>query len=346
MRTWTTIGAAAVLALTALAARAEGLELGDEAPDLEVTGWVQGEELQISENPEKRVRVVQFFNTYDQGCVRASKDLEKLHTEMGPKGVDLVAVTTQAADAAEEFLAKHPVTYRVAVDQYNNTNAAFMKGVHRLPFAFVIDREGRIAWTGAPEEGLRKVVEEVVEGTYDVDRARKIADLRNKLFQTLQKRKPEEMAAAADALLEVEPSDGFARSIRLSAFEQQDDVEGYRKWMEEYAKRSNDEAETLSWMAWRLVSSGDMAWRMPGLAFDTSTRALELTERKNADMLDTHARVLFELGLLEQAVAVAKESVAIDENDDAKARLAHYESCLELRKKVEKEADKGKRKRR
>lgn len=338
-------GAVAAVALCALGriATAEGLELGNEAPELEVTEWIQGDELKIAENPAKHVRVIQFFNTYDQACAKAAPDLEKLHAELGPKGVDLVAITTQAAEAAREFLGKRELTYRVAVDQYNNTNAVYMKGVHRLPFAFVIDQEGRIAWTGAPDEGLRKVVEEVLAGTYDVERARTVASLRNALFQTFQKQKPEEMAAAADALLEVEPTDSLARNIRMQVFQQQDDVAGYKEWMKAYAKRANDDAETLSWTAWRLVSSGDMAWRDPQLAHETSVRAVELSESKSADILDTHARVLYEVGLLEEAIETAKASLAIEEDDDAKARLAHYETCLELQKKLKPAGKKKKR---
>lgn len=343
MRSWSAIGTALVLGLAAVTARAEGLALGDESPDLEVTAWVQGDEIQISANPDKRVRVVQFFNTYDQGCVKAVPDLETLHKELTEKGVDLVAVTTQGEDAAQEFVTNREITYRVAVDQYNNTNAVFMKGVRRLPFAFVIDGEGRVAWMGAPDEGLRKIVEEVLDGTYDVDKARKVAELRSKLYETFQRQKPAEMAAAADALLAVEPTDDLARTIRLNAFEQEDDVEGYLAWMQKYAKGADDDAKTLSWMAWRLVSRGDMEWRDVALAHQVSTRAVELSEEKDGDILDTHARVLFELGMLEEAIKVAKQSIALEDEDSAKGRLAHYEKCLELQKKLKKAGGKKKR---
>jgi peroxiredoxin len=342
MRRWTAWAAAAALTLAGSAASA-ALELGDEAPELEVTEWIQGEELQIASNPAKRVRIVQFFNSYDQGCVKAVPDLEKLHTELGPEGVDLIAVTTQAGDAAREFIEKHEPTFRLAVDQYNNTNAAYMKGIHRLPMAFVIDQENRIAWIGSPAEGMRKVVEEVLDGTYDVEKAKQVSELRNALFQTLQKQKPEEMAKAADALLEVEPTDSFARSIRLQVFEQEDDVDGYFEWMKAYVEQQKDEAEVQSWVAWRLVSRGDMAWRDPELAHQCSTRAVELSRSENADMLDTHARVLYEIGLFDEAIEAAKASLKIEEDDDVKGRLAHYEKCLALQKKLGKSSGKKKR---
>ena len=346
MRTWNAIGAAVVLALASVTARAAELELGDESPDLEVTAWIQGDEVQISENPDKRIRVVQFFNSYDQGCVTAAPDLEKLHTELTPKGVDLIAVTTQGEDAAREFVTNRKITYRVAVDQYNNTNAVFMKGVRRLPFAFVVDRDGRVAGMGAPDDGLRKIVEEVIDGTYDVDKAKKVAELRSALFQALQKQKPEEMAAAADAMLAVEPTDNLARSIRFQVFEQGDDVEGYLAYMKDYADKLKDDPKSLSWIAWRLVNSGNMAWRDVALAHQVSTRALELSEEKDGDILDTHARVLFELGLLEDAIRVAKQSIVLEDEDAAKSRLAHYEKCLELQKQLKKAADGSKKKRR
>ena len=57
-------------------------------------------------------------------------------------------------------------------------------------------------------------------------------------------------------------------------------------------------------------------------------RAVELTKSADADALETYARVLFTLGLLDQAIAEQKKAVALEEKDQGhKQILKWFEAC-------------------
>ncbi len=334
--------AALALAASALPARAaDELSLGDEAPELECTNWVRGAELKLGDG-SGRVRVIEFFNTFDADCAKAVKVLEDVQKEYGAQGLDVVSISTQGPTAVKEFLDAHAGTFRVALDEYDNTNAAYMKGVFKLPHAFVVDRGRRVVWAGEPGDEMKKIVGKVLGGTFDLDAVLRVQKLTTELVRKLQKTSDHDgIAKAADDLLAAEPSNDFALNWRIWIFEQKNDVAGYRAWIRDRMAAAKDDADVLSRVAWRLVTRGDFQWREVEVALDASRRAVELTQEKDADKLDTLARVWFELGMLENAVETEKKAVALDADDeDYKGRLTHYEACLELRKKVEKPAPK------
>jgi hypothetical protein len=53
-------------------------------------------------------------------------------------------------------------------------------GIRGIPHAFIVDKQGRIVWDGHPMANLEKVLDEIVAGKYDLDKARKKSAARAK----------------------------------------------------------------------------------------------------------------------------------------------------------------------
>jgi hypothetical protein len=95
------------------------------------------------------------------------------------------------------------------------------------------------------------------------------------------------------------------------------------------------DAAALNNMAWRLATDGDLAWRDPALAHRLAKKAVEVSGGKDAGIVDSYARVLFEIGLLDRAIEEQKKAVALDAAADGlKETLAYYEACAALKKEV------------
>lgn len=94
--------------------------------------------------------------------------------------------------------------------------------------------------------------------------------------------------------------------------------------------------ELLNALAWAILTEESFKVRDLALATKLAKSAVDNSEGKNAAILDTYARALFDSGKVTDAVENQKKAVAISSNADEKAEL---EATL---KKYQATADKGK----
>ena len=99
---------------------------------------------------------------------------------------------------------------------------------------------------------------------------------------------------------------------------------------ERIMKANWDNAQTLNMLAWTVADDGDVAERNLSFAMKAAARAVELTDNKDASVLDTLARVYWEqaqearnmaVTLQEQAIAIAQEGPM---KDSLESTLAGY----------------------
>ena len=90
---------------------------------------------------------------------------------------------------------------------------------------------------------------------------------------------------------------------------QMDQPEKAYAWGHEIAKKNWDEAMVLNQMAWFVVDSPTVKTRDLAFAHKLASRANELTEDKDAAILDTFARVYYEQGDLKNAIRIQKKAV-------------------------------------
>jgi thiol-disulfide isomerase/thioredoxin len=162
------------------------LEIGKPAPRLTIAEWVKGEP--VPEFKKGRAYVVEYWATWCVPCIRNVPHLAELQEKYKS---DLTVIGISSADKSADVVHKFmegdngkKMTYTVAIDSGQTTSQAYMGavGATGIPYAFVVDKAGNVAWHGHPADGMDEVVEGVTKGTFD---ARKYADDRKKFEEAV-----------------------------------------------------------------------------------------------------------------------------------------------------------------
>jgi peroxiredoxin len=332
------LGSLAVLLVGSAVSSAWALDVGDKAPALDIKTWVQGDPVVIADGAGKKVFVVEFWATWCGPCKESIPHLSKLAEKFKGQGLEVVGVSTEELDTVKEFAKDGKFKYHVAVDNDKNTNGAYMEGVPGIPHAFVVDQQGVVVWAGHPMAGLDAVVEKVLAGKFDMAKAKQIAGMHKDLESVLTSSRGQDLdgiAAACDKILDAAPEDSQAFDIRSKVYRAKQDVAGFKALVAKIVPKVDSDWRALNSVAWQIATDGDMNWRDIATAFKAAKRAVEVSQSKESDPLDTLARVYAEAGLIDQAIETQKKAVALDASDEgAKKTLAYYESCAELRKQV------------
>ncbi|MHC4102180.1 MAG: redoxin family protein, partial [Planctomycetota bacterium] len=170
MRLSNVIVAALALALSAAAlGRPEKLAVGDQAPGLNIDVWVKGSEVKITPG---KVYVIEFWATWCVPCKKSIPHLTELQKKYGRDKLVIVGISDEPQETVEPFVQKQGdnMDYVVATDRRNGTNRAWMKasGMEGVPAAFIVDRQGKIAYIGRPnEESFYLTLASVMSGRYD-----------------------------------------------------------------------------------------------------------------------------------------------------------------------------------
>jgi len=209
-----------VAALTLAATSAYADQIGDKAKALNISEWVKGQQVDVTDG--KNVYVVEFWATWCPPCRKSIPHLTELQKEYKDKNVVFVGVSTEDLKTVQPFVEKQgdDMNYTVAVDDANKTSKNYMTAFdqHGIPTAFIVNKDGRIAWVGHPMS-LDEVIGKVVDGTYDLEKAIKEDELRAK------------------------------KANLLTAFGKSTDKEELTKIAKEYIGLTEKDAESLSTLA-------------------------------------------------------------------------------------------------
>jgi thiol-disulfide isomerase/thioredoxin len=149
------------------------LKVGDLAPPLKVTKWLQGPEVKKFE-PGK-VYVVEFWAVWCGPCIGAMPHLAELQAEYKEKNVTVIGFTSrdilgkpehsekEVAEFMERRGKKFGYTFAYADDGTTAESWLTAAGREGIPCTFVVDKAGRIAYIGHPMF-LSAVLPKVVEG--------------------------------------------------------------------------------------------------------------------------------------------------------------------------------------
>lgn len=231
------------------------LKLGDKAPEFKVAAFLKGEPLTGFE--KGKVYVVEFWATWCQPCLANIPHLSAIAEKYAGKGLSVYGVSVMertgvSADSMQRFIQNATgakMKYNVAWDgegalmKKNWLDAAEQRGI---PFAFVVDQEGRIAWKGYPAS-LDKVLPAILDRRWDIvkqaaeeeDNARLAKFDGNEVVKLLNPYMGKDYPGAMrvlDSLLEKEPrllyfpKFGHFRTYSLLATDTQAGIEYARTW--------------------------------------------------------------------------------------------------------------------
>ncbi len=147
------------------------LKVGDKAPPLVATKWLQGAE--VKGFAQGKVYVVEFWATWCGPCIVMMPHMGELQREYRSQGVTFIGFSakdpnnTQAKVSAMVEKRGPKLGYTFAYGDDRETYNAWMKAAGRngIPCCFVVNKQGKIAYIGHPMY-LDAVLPKVVSGKW------------------------------------------------------------------------------------------------------------------------------------------------------------------------------------
>jgi peroxiredoxin len=133
---------AATVLLCSVACQDRTATLETRAPDF-VLEDTNGKRFYLSAQKGTAV-LLNFWSVYCVPCIREMPHLQKLHEELGTRGITVVGVCTDPGEEGrlESYLEDLGVTYRVLLDR--DSTVARLYSVTVLPTTYVIDTSGSV----------------------------------------------------------------------------------------------------------------------------------------------------------------------------------------------------------
>jgi thiol-disulfide isomerase/thioredoxin len=332
-------------------AQSTTLKVGDSAPAIKVAKWVKGDA--VPSLDKGKIYVVEFWATWCGPCKVSIPHLTELHKKFGDKATFIgVSSFENKWDGVEPFVKSEgdQMDYDVAMDKIdkptdregfmakNWMDAAKQNGI---PTAFVVDKEGKVAWIGHPME-LEGPLTKIVDGTWDRKAAaQEFANSMNaqkaeanspanKLSvafgQALKAKKWDEAVADADKLAALDKKyENAANFWKMAVYAKSGDGKKFDAVAEKILSGpAKDDPNTLNSIAWSIVDpESKMSPRNLELAHSSASKAVELSQRKEAAFIDTLAWAEFAMGNKSKAAELEKEALSKVEGDKS-----GYEAAL------------------
>lgn len=279
----------------AVSCAAPAAQLGDAAAPLKIAHWIKGKAVDLKESKGKNICVVEFWATWCGPCRVSIPHLNEMQKKFKDQGVLFVGVSDETVDKVKPFVEKmgEKMDYVVAIDDGGKTSAAYMEAFdqHGIPHAFVVNKDGVIAWHGHPMAGLDKALEQMLAGKFDLGAAKK--------------------AAAAEQLVQE-----YFKMV--SAREKDSKADEIGKQIVTDATKN---PEMLNQLAWVILTHPRVKHRDLNLALRAARTAYDATDGKEASITDTYARALFDTGKVEEAIQMQKKAIELCQDDRLRAEL-------------------------
>jgi peroxiredoxin len=92
-----------------------------------------------------KVVLVNFWATWCPPCRKEMPDLATLHSEFGPRGLVILAISDEELAKVEPFVKQHSYPFPMLLDPGRTVHTLF--GVDGIPKSFVYDRDGKLVGT-------------------------------------------------------------------------------------------------------------------------------------------------------------------------------------------------------
>jgi thiol-disulfide isomerase/thioredoxin len=287
------------------------LKIGEPAPPIQVARWFKGQPVTRLETGQ--IYVVEFWATWCGPCRKNIPHLSELAKAFDGKA-HIIGVSVWESEQTDHdkrlaavgaFVEEmgDQMTYLVAADDNTGSMAAnWMEAAceQGIPTAFIVGRDGRIAWIGNPSGGLDQALEATVAGTLDPKASQAAAAARQKIGAERAQRdewlkpvsdlraqgNPAEAVAALDRVVAEHPelagSTGLFRFRLLMAYDQ---PAAYRLVRELLAGELKNNANGLYMVARDLTDPPGPQIKDWEVAMAVCQRACELSRFSNPSHL-------------------------------------------------------------
>jgi thiol-disulfide isomerase/thioredoxin len=136
-------------------AGAQQLRFGAPAPEIDARFWLNSKEPVSLQSLRGRIVVLEFWATWCGPCRTSIPHLNELHESWKEKGVVIVSLSEEPRRIVENFAKSANMKYLVGAE----SSSSDKYGARSIPFAFLIDPKGNLAWAGHPVMGLDAAIE-------------------------------------------------------------------------------------------------------------------------------------------------------------------------------------------
>lgn len=133
-----------ILAIAVLAALT-GCASGPAAPSVNLYKLGQTKPMKL-EDLRGKVVLIDVWATWCGPCRETMPMIQELYEQYRSQGLEVVAISAEPAPTVEKFVKENPYTYPVYLDMDDSFRNKFPTPA--IPWAFVIDRNGNIAYQG------------------------------------------------------------------------------------------------------------------------------------------------------------------------------------------------------
>jgi thiol-disulfide isomerase/thioredoxin len=338
---------------------AEPLSIGDPAPKLAVKSFLKGEPVRAFE-PGKSY-VVEFWATWCGPCRTSIPHLTELQKKNPNVTFIGVSIWEQDQEKVKPFVEEmgDKMAYRVAMDAVPDKDKAndgamaknWMAAAEQngIPTAFVINKEGKIAWIGHPMS-MDEPLEKITSGSWDLKVAReefrkaneeqaKLQKLQAKLASAIESSDPKKLVAAVEEIAGEMPAlEAQFGSYKLTALIKLNEQDKALEYAQKLNKSELSESpQGLNTLAWAIVDPDagiKPSAKLIQFAVETARRADAKADAKDAGIADTLAKAYFDSGDTakaienqERAVRLAKGTPYEAQIDELKKRLENYKKA-------------------
>jgi len=162
----------------------DSLFIGKTPPPLKVEQWLNGEPQELLK--KNHIYIIDFWALWCGPCIAGIPHLNELQKKY-PNQLTIIGITNKdewgnTLDKVKEFVAARDIAYPLAWVAESRPHEG-MTGIFvhewmrrantmNLPQIMVVDQKGKIAFIGEPQS-LPAVIDKLIEGNYDLSKAKK-----------------------------------------------------------------------------------------------------------------------------------------------------------------------------
>ena len=317
--------------------QAASFNIGDAAPAARPEIQIQGAPIEKFE--PGRLYVFECWATWCGPCVATIPHLNALHKKLGSKGIFITGVNVWDGEKSEtaeknvrDFVQQQgkKMSYPVAIGGKEFIKAWLdNSGTESIPVAFVVNGNGVLVWTGHPAELNEALLGDLLVGTKLPKPKATTPKPVTEWVEAMKNNNWDKVEALLPEVLQkIDPKirEDFKKTAEANIALGRGDPALFYAVLEERALKENTDAEVQNEVAWQLLTDVRFNGKVNYvLAEKCAVAAVQLSDGKHPDKLDTLARLRFMQGRTAEAIELQEKAVGLADyltlKDELKATL-------------------------